>query len=486
MHVVFAVLQPEQGILTPHEIVNTLKEILIEDPVLNKKQTAPASTAPERLSKKFSYLSHIDVASGISVSSSPLLTDLVAQAKKWVKDKWSIDHSADKTLDKLIVYENPAILADCLVTKRFLCGLESSLGRPIDSTTKLTYGTNSGQFVFGYHGTNNEKALSAICHDGYDPSRRSGQAYGVGEYFSAEYNEKYSIGGYCGSSGKLIVNVLLGGHFTSTSPHLVVNNPKTSASHVLPSYCLPVLVIQWGVIKPTFTCLPPCGAVADKQFEEIEAILVNPSANQDQYYKIKVLRNGSMVMNYDVVSTTGHTGTIPFGPGSNTQTVSSNLPRSAATQVMKNRFQAHTHLAIGSGATPSKSVPGSWVKCAIPPSPSPPAASGAGSGSVLGSSKAPEPEVVVWQFHDPARGGDGWHNYKKDPETGINSSVVMENIHSQHISITGLTQRVVRSGPHIYSIDFSAMTQTNQQYKTQRKIRRVLGRGCVCAWCSAG
>lgn len=469
MHVVFAVLQPHQGILTPHEIVTALKQTLIDDQVL-KKQASVSS-------KKYSYLSHVDVPSGISVSGSPLLTDLVAQAKKWVKDKWSIDHAPNMTLDKLIFYENPAISADCLVAKRFISGIETTLGRPVDPTTKLTYGTSKGQFVFGYHGTNNEQALSSICHDGYDPNRRSGQAYGEGEYFSAEYNEKYSIAGYSGSSGKLMVNVLLGGHWTCTSPHLVVNNPKSSSSTILPTYCLPVLVIQWGSVNPKFTCVPPCGLAANES--EVDAILVNPTANQDQYYKIKVLRNGTMIMNYDVISTCGQTGTIPFGPGSTTQTISSNIPRSVATQVLKNHFQAHTQLSINPGTTPSQSVPGSWVKCSIP-SPPPPPVSGAGPGNT------PEPEVVVWQYHDPERGGDGWHNYKTDPQSGINSNVVMENIHSQHLSNPGMSQRVVRSGPHAYTIDFTAMVQTNQQYKTQRSIRRLQGSGCTCSWCALG
>jgi hypothetical protein len=211
MHVVFAVLETQTSVLTPHELVAITKKTLL--------QQSPAAK------QQFPYLSHIEVNSGVTISSSGLLIDLVARAKLWVKDNWD-----DKTkkngqkLSDLKIHENPAIASECLALKRFLLGLESDLG-PLAGIKSLPLGDQLGQVTFGYHATGVESVVSAICHDGYDPQYRNGQAYARGEYFSKAGQEDYSINYYSGTTGLLVVNALLGGHYAHTAPHLVIANP---------------------------------------------------------------------------------------------------------------------------------------------------------------------------------------------------------------------------------------------------------------------
>jgi hypothetical protein len=95
--------------------------------------------------------------------------------------------------------------------------------------------TNDIQFA--WHGTPQHQGLIGISSSSWDTGRRSGQAYGPGEYFSL--NDGISKG-YTGSNGFLIVCALLKkAPYSSQSPHLVVNNP-TSGSQM---YCIPVGVM---------------------------------------------------------------------------------------------------------------------------------------------------------------------------------------------------------------------------------------------------
>jgi hypothetical protein len=115
-------------------------------------------------------------------------------------------------LKDLQIHENPAIASECMASKRFLLGLQSDLG-PLDSIKSLPPGVDHGQVTFGYHAVGVESVVSAICHDGHDPQYRNRQAYARGEYFSKAGQEDYSINSFSGSTGLLIVTVLLGGHF---------------------------------------------------------------------------------------------------------------------------------------------------------------------------------------------------------------------------------------------------------------------------------
>ena len=47
-----------------------------------------------------------------------------------------------------------------------------------------------------------------ICNEGFDPKRRSGQAYGRGEYFGVNVGTSHS---YAGSTGRMIVTMVIKG-----------------------------------------------------------------------------------------------------------------------------------------------------------------------------------------------------------------------------------------------------------------------------------
>ncbi len=77
--------------------------------------------------------------------------------------------------------------------------------------------------------------IQSICSNGYDPKRRSGQAYGAGEYFATKPNIPL---GYCKGGKKMLLNELLlgqtGTHHTQHGDIVVMKNPD----HDLPRYVI--------------------------------------------------------------------------------------------------------------------------------------------------------------------------------------------------------------------------------------------------------
>eukprot|EP01125_Pyxidicula_operculata_P019769 TRINITY_DN7195_c0_g1_i1.p1 TRINITY_DN7195_c0_g1~~TRINITY_DN7195_c0_g1_i1.p1 ORF type:complete len:1883 (+),score=326.43 TRINITY_DN7195_c0_g1_i1:226-5649(+) len=126
--------------------------------------------------------------------------------------------------------KNPGVLNGSPSMMKFLAALKE---RNIDWR-------NVENSFFGWHGTP-IGAIAPICHDGFDPSRRSGQMHGAGEYFgqSSEVSR-----GYCGGGNLMIVALILKVPETSTHGNFcyVVNNPKQWTT----AYCLPVLVVNFG------------------------------------------------------------------------------------------------------------------------------------------------------------------------------------------------------------------------------------------------
>ncbi len=87
-----------------------------------------------------------------------------------------------------------------------------------------------------FHGTPESNISSIICANGYDPSKRSGQAYyGPGEYFAATPGTSMS---FCRGSKKMLLNKLLlgqsGVHHTRTGDIIVMKNPE----HDLPRFVI--------------------------------------------------------------------------------------------------------------------------------------------------------------------------------------------------------------------------------------------------------
>ena len=86
--------------------------------------------------------------------------------------------------------------------------------------------------TLAFHGTVTTN-IDSICTNGYDPARRRGQAYGVGEYFATTPNIPM---GYCHGGGKMLLNELLLGraneHHTKHGDIIVMKKPE----HDLPRF----------------------------------------------------------------------------------------------------------------------------------------------------------------------------------------------------------------------------------------------------------
>lgn len=152
------------------------------------------------------------------------LTSIFDKAKNFVNKKWDFVH-----LGKVLRIDiNPGLALGCPSIQKFYKALQKI------GLTKIE------KSFFGWHGTSTQQALVEICHNGFDPNRRSGQAYGPGEYFGQTSVVSHS---YARSSSRMIVTLIL--NVPESSSHgnfcYVVNNPKNSDL----AYNLPVLVVTY-------------------------------------------------------------------------------------------------------------------------------------------------------------------------------------------------------------------------------------------------
>ncbi|ELP94541.1 hypothetical protein EIN_116720 [Entamoeba invadens IP1] len=99
------------------------------------------------------------------------------------------------------------------------------------------FDVNNGFFT--WHGSP-ENGVQGICNEGFDPHRRSGQAYGTGEYFGIQPQTSFS---YCQNGSHLILTYVLNGNQVRTQPGFcyIINNPIDWNT----SYCLPLFVISF-------------------------------------------------------------------------------------------------------------------------------------------------------------------------------------------------------------------------------------------------
>ena len=93
-------------------------------------------------------------------------------------------------------------------------------------------GTDQRQTILAFHGTP-EANIQSICTNGFDPTRRSGQAYGPGEYFARTPGTPM---GYCQGGKKMLLCELLLGqanvHHTLHGDYVVMKDP----AHELPRF----------------------------------------------------------------------------------------------------------------------------------------------------------------------------------------------------------------------------------------------------------
>ena len=109
-----------------------------------------------------------------------------------------------------------------------------------EALSKVDFESVDESGFFCWHGSD-DKCIESICKTGFDPHRRSGQAYGRGEYFGG--NPQISMGYSKGNCHLILTYILNKAPFTHKDQGIiVVDNPIDWKS----SYCLPLMVITFG------------------------------------------------------------------------------------------------------------------------------------------------------------------------------------------------------------------------------------------------
>jgi hypothetical protein len=109
------------------------------------------------------------------------LPQLFKAAEKYARDNWS------PSLPPIIRIDlNQSLIEKCLSLQRFYKAVEILGDRPPPDIARG---------FFAFHGTAAD-AIKPICNQGFDPTRRRGQAYGTGEYFGVtpDISDGYSHG----------------------------------------------------------------------------------------------------------------------------------------------------------------------------------------------------------------------------------------------------------------------------------------------------
>ncbi|CAF1002038.1 unnamed protein product [Rotaria sordida] len=164
----------------------------------------------------------------------PFLSTLFVAAKKFVEDNWPFDPIVQPTGP---IYENPYLRKEYESLSRFYEG-NKRLGH--------SFPPDLAKGFFAYHGTSLE-AIDSICKTGFDPKRRSAQAYGRGEYFGVTALISH---GYCQKGGshagfsQMIIAFILRCTQVTTKENFcyVVDNP-TDWTY---AFNLPVLIVTYG------------------------------------------------------------------------------------------------------------------------------------------------------------------------------------------------------------------------------------------------
>ena len=156
-------------------------------------------------------------ASSIGVDPESGLLDVLADQRNSIQD-WLAKNA--KGLNVTACDPNPHSMPGKPLYNRFV----ESWQRVSDQTVKLVF-----------HGTP-EQNVNAICQQGLDPKRRSGQAHGPGEYFAGAGHSQISVA-YCQGGKKMIVFAVLvdrSGLTCDKGSIVVVNRPE----HQLPLFVL--------------------------------------------------------------------------------------------------------------------------------------------------------------------------------------------------------------------------------------------------------
>jgi FtsZ-interacting cell division protein YlmF len=162
------------------------------------------------------------------------LPQLFKEARKFVEDNWPMDTQL-QPIGR--IDENPYLIKQYKSLKRFYKGI-NILSHP--------FPPDLAKGFFAYHGCPFQ-AITSICQNGFDPKRRSGQAYGRGEYFgvTASISHGYSQkGGSQQGFSQMIIAYLLRCTQNTTKENFcyVVDNPVDWEY----AFNLPVLIVTYG------------------------------------------------------------------------------------------------------------------------------------------------------------------------------------------------------------------------------------------------
>lgn len=164
-------------------------------------------------------------------SVGEFIKDICKEAEKFARTNW------DSTIPPIIrVDYNKGLLNKCPSLERFYKGVQA-LGQ--------TLPPDKARGFFAYHGTA-PASIKPICEHGFDPTKRSGQAYGPGEYFgvTSAVSHGYSVRGNTTGPFSMIIGFLMNCPQLTTHARFchVMNNP-TDWSH---AFNVPVVVVSYG------------------------------------------------------------------------------------------------------------------------------------------------------------------------------------------------------------------------------------------------
>eukprot|EP00940_MAST-03C_sp_MAST-3C-sp2_P000307 g307.t1 len=199
-------------------------DLTLSDIMLERQQCLESDAImAQELQNKFDaeWRLHVEEA-----TSDVGLFDVLRSHRERIRDFLQENWKADKAVKVKDIQENPHSLPGQPLYNRFV----EAWQRVADQTVQCVF-----------HGTP-EKNISQICRDGLDPKRRSGQAYGPGEYFSRTATIPL---GYVKGGRKLIVFAVLmdNSGLTENLKNLVVINK--------PEHQLPLFVVSFQTRKGT-------------------------------------------------------------------------------------------------------------------------------------------------------------------------------------------------------------------------------------------
>ena len=169
-----------------------------------------------------------------------MVEELYLQGQAFVEAEWPT-RGDSRLIPRHFIHRNPGLTSACVAFQRFNAGVARTGVR--DFRTSLGF--------FAWHGTSSQ-AIVPICETGFDPTRRSGQVSGRGEYFGVDPNVSLD---YCRGGSNMIVAFLLRGPHLKTERRFchVVDNPVDWSA----AYCVPVLVVGFGNPRPAPPPFPP-------------------------------------------------------------------------------------------------------------------------------------------------------------------------------------------------------------------------------------